>query len=126
MGPALMLRGATDTAAFEVSIEAVLGPSFVPGQIVVMDNLSAHKSARVRELIEGYDCQLWFLPSYSPDVSPIELAFSKLKERLRRACARTQETLEDAIATALEEITPADARSYFTHCGYNVRPLVAQ
>lgn len=123
MGPALTLRGATDTAAFEVYIEAVLGPSLVPGQIVVMDNLSAHKSARVRELIEGYGCQLWFLPSYSPDLSPIEEAFSKLKTSLRRVQARTHEALEDAIATALDQISPADARGYFTHCGYNVRPL---
>lgn len=126
MGPALMFGGATDTAAFEVYIEQVLGPSLVPGQIVVMDNLSAHKRARVRELIEAQGCQLWFLPPYSPDLSPIELAFSKLKACLRRACARTQEALEDAIAGALAEITPADARSYFTHCGYNVRPLMAQ
>ena len=126
MGPALILRGATDTAAFEVYIAQVLGPSFVPGQIVVMDNLSAHKSTRVRELIEGYGCQLWFLPSYSPDLSPIEEAFSKLKAVLRRVQARTQDALEAAIALALDQITPADAHGYFTHCGYHVRPLTAQ
>jgi transposase len=123
MGPALTLRGATDTAAFEVYIEQVLGPSLVPGQIVVMDNLSAHKSARVRKLIERCGCELWFLPSYSPDLSPIEEAFAKLKASLRRAQARTHEALEAAIATALDQISPADARGYFTHCGYNVRPL---
>lgn len=126
MGPALTLPGAANTAAFEVYIEQILGPSLVRGQIVVMDNLSAHKSVRVRELIEARGCHLWFLPSYSPDLSPIELAFSKLKERLRRAQARTQEALEAAIARALDQITGADARGYFTHCGYNVRPHSAQ
>lgn len=96
------------------------------GQIVVMDNVRAHKSVRVRELIEARGCHLWFLPAYSPDLSPIELAFSKLKARLRHARARTQEALEAAIATALDHIIGADARGYFTHCGYNVRPPSAQ
>lgn len=94
-------------------------------QIVVMDNLSAHKHARVREMIEARGCHLWFLPPYSPDLSPIELAFSKLKESLRRARA-TPQALEDASATALDQITPADARTYFLYYGYNVCPMVAQ
>ena len=83
-----------------------------------MDNLSAHKSERVRQLIEERECQLWYLPSYSPDLSPIEEANSLLKQLLRRAEARTRETLEKTIAEAIELITPADARGYFAHCGY--------
>lgn len=126
IGPALTLPGATHTAAFEVYIDQILGPSLVPGQIVVLDNLSAHTSARVRTLIEARGCQLWFLPAYSPDCSPIEQAFSKLKEWLRRAQARTPDALEAAIAVALDQITPEDARGYFIHCGYTLRSSVAQ
>ncbi len=118
MGPAMTISGATDTAAFEVYIAHFLVPSLVPGQIVVMDNLSAHKSRRVEALITGCGCALWYLPSYSPDLSPIEAAFAKLKAVLRRAKARTHEALEDAIALALDQITAADARGFFVHCGY--------
>ena len=85
----MLLEGATDTAAFEAYVEHFLAPSLVPGQIVLLDNLSAHKSARTRALIEARDCELWYLPAYSPDLSPIEHAFSKLKALLRRAAART-------------------------------------
>jgi transposase len=123
MGPALTLRGAMDTAAFEVYIEQVVGPSLVPGQIVVMDNLSAHKRVRVRSLIAARGCQLWFLPAYSPDVSPIEEACSKLKAAVRRAQTRTHEALEAAITSALDQIAATDARGYFSHCGYTIRPL---
>ena len=120
MGPAMLLTGATDTAAFEVYIEKVLVPSLHPGEVVVMDNLSAHKSERVREFIEASGCELWYLPSYSPDLSPIEEAFSKLKHLLRKAEARTCEALEKAIAEALDRITHEDATGYFSHCGYGV------
>jgi transposase len=120
MGPAMTLRGATDTAAFVLYITHFLAPSLRPGQIVVMDNLSAHKNRRVREIITARGCELWYLPSYSPDLSPIEEAFSKLKALLRRAKARTHEALENAIALALDQITAADARGYFTHCGYQL------
>ena len=92
-----------------------------PGKAVVIDNLSAHKSTRVRELIEARGCELWFLPPYSPDLSPIEEAFSKLKALLRQAKARTQEALRAAIATVLEQITALDAQGYFAHCGYGVQ-----
>lgn len=85
MGPALTVPGATDRAAFEVYVEQVLGPSLVAGQIVVLDNLSVHKSTRVRAMIEARGCQLWFLPAYSPDRSPMELAFAKRKAALRQA-----------------------------------------
>ncbi len=126
MGPAMLLTGAADTAAFEAYIERVLVPSLCAGQVVVMDNLSAHKSERVRQLIEERECQLWYLPSYSPDLSPIEEAFSKLKQLLRRAEARTRETLETAIVEALELITARDARGYFAHCGYGTTLTHAQ
>ncbi|MDQ3548887.1 MAG: IS630 family transposase [Chloroflexota bacterium] len=118
MGPAMLLDGATDTLAFLAYCEQVLVPALVPGQIVVLDNLAAHKDDRVREMIAGAGCQLWYLPAYSPDLSPIELAFSKLKEAIRRAKARTREALDDAIASALRQITAQDARGYFVHCGY--------
>ena len=121
MGPAMLLEGATDTAAFAVYVEQVLAPELRPGQVVVIDNLSAHKSERVRTLIEAHGCELWFLPAYSPDLSPIEEAFSKLKTLVRRAEARTRETLFDAIATALELITPLDAQGYFRHGGYGTQ-----
>ena len=99
MGPAMTLEGATDRLAFEAYLEQVLTPSLEPGKVVVMDNLSAHKGKRVRALIEAYGCELWYLPAYSPDLSPIEEAFSKLKGLLRRAEARTREALEDAIGS---------------------------
>jgi len=121
MGPAMLLEGATATAAFEAYVEHFLASALAPGKVVVIDNLSAHKNARVRELIEARGCELWFLPSYSPDLSPIEEAFSKLKALLRQAKARTQEALRAAIATVLEQITALDAQGYFAHCGYGVQ-----
>ena len=87
----MILEGSTNTAAFEVYIEQVLVPTLQPGQMVIMDNLRAHKSVQVKQAIEAKGCQLLFLPSYSPDLSPIEEAFSKLKAILRRAGARTRE-----------------------------------
>lgn len=120
LGPALLLDGATDTLAFETYVEQVLAPALRPGQIVVLDNLSAHKGDHVRALVEARGCQLWFLPPYSPDLSPIEEAFSKIKSLLRRAAARTRDALDAAIADALDQITPADACGFFAHCGYPV------
>lgn len=119
-GPmAMTLDGALDRVAFEAYIEQVLAPQLVSGQTVLMDNLSSHKSAKVRELLEAKGCKLLFLPAYSPDLSPIELAFSKLKEYLRRVGARTRAALETAIGEALKTITPQDAQAYFKHCGYS-------
>ncbi len=118
IGASLLLEGATNAAAFEVYLEQILLPSLAPGQIVVMDNLSAHKGARVRQLIEERGCQLLFLPAYSPDFSPIEETFSKIKAFLRRVGARTREALEEAIAQALETVTSQDAHGWFGHCGY--------
>jgi transposase len=119
MGAAMILEGSADTTAFELYIEQVLAPSLRAGQIVVMDNLQAHKSARVKQAIEAKGCQLLFLPGYSPDLSPIEEAFSKLKTALRRAGARTREALQEAIGQALLIITAQDARGWFQHCGYS-------
>lgn len=121
MGPALLLEGGTDSAAFEGYVAQVLAPTLVPGQIVVMDNLSAHKRVRIRHLIEARGCTLQYLPSYSPDLSPIEEAFSKLKTLLRRAGARTRAALHDAIANVLDQITARDAQGYFAHCGYGAQ-----
>src|SRR5437868_13105942 len=118
MGEAFILEGAADAVAFELYIEQILAPSLHSGQIVIMDNLSIHQGERVRQAIEGKGCQLLFLPAYSPDLSPIEEAFSKLKAYLRRVGARTREDLFEAISQALELITPQDALGWFTHCGY--------
>lgn len=118
MGAAMILEGASDTMAFECYVEHVLAPSLKPGQIVVMDNLSSHTGPKVRQIIQAKGCQLLFLPAYSPDLSPIEEAFSKLKTFLRRVGARTREDLWQALSDALEIITPQDALGWFTHCGY--------
>lgn len=118
MGETMTVEGATNSVVFEKYLEKVLAPSLLPGQIVIADNLSAHKSQRARELVEAKGARLWFLPAYSPDFSPIENAFSKLKSCLRKAGARTKEALETAIAEALKAITPQDAQGYFQHCGY--------
>jgi transposase len=126
MGPTMTLPGALDTTAFEVYLEHFLVPWLQPGQVVVLDNLSVHKSGRVQAMIEAAGCELWYLPAYSPDLSPIELAFAKLKEILRRAKARTQDALDAAIALALEQISASDAHGYFTHCGYLVHATLAQ
>jgi transposase len=122
IGPSLLLEGGVDTAAFVVYIEQVLAPTLRPGQIVLLDNLSVHKNRQVQAAIVACGCQLWFLPTYSPDLSPIELAFAKVKELVRQANARTHEALEDAIAAALDRVTATDARSFFKHCGYRLTP----
>lgn len=110
--------GATNAAAFEAYLEHILVPSLHSGQVVVMDNLRVHKSARVRQLIEEAGCQVLFLPAYSPDFSPIEEMFSKVKAHLRRMKARTREALEEALTQALLEVTSQDAHGWFEHCGF--------
>jgi transposase len=126
MGAAMVVDGATDTAVFETSVEHFLVPPLRPGQGVVLDNLSAHKGPRVRQWIDACGCEVYSLPAYSPDLSPIEEAFAKLKASLRRAAARTKAALVDAIAVALPHITAADARGFFTHCGYTCRKSLDQ
>jgi transposase len=118
MGAAMIIEGAANATAFEIYVEEFLAPSLSPGQIVVMDNLQAHKGERVRQAIEAKQCRLLFLPGYSPDFSPIEETFSKLKGYLRRAGARTREALQEAICQALLTITAQDAQGWFSHCGY--------
>ena len=93
-------------------------PTLEAGQVVVMDNLSAHKPARVREVIEERGCELVYLPTYSPDFNPIEEAFSKIKDMLRQAGARTKDALVEVLGEALSAISAQDARGYFEHAGY--------
>ena len=118
MGECMAVEGSTKAFVFEAYVERFLAPSLSPGRVVVMDNLGAHKTERVKELIEGRGCELWFLPAYSPDLNPIEEAFSKVKGRLRRAAARTREALVEAMGGALSAVTPRDAEGWFAHCGY--------
>jgi transposase len=120
MGEAFILEGSADTTVFELYIEQILAPSLQAGQIVILDNLNTHTGAKVRHAIEARGCQLLFLPSYSPDLSPIEEAFSKLKAFLRRVGARTPEALQEALGQALLTITSQDAKGWFRHCGYLV------
>ncbi len=112
------LEGSTTSEVFEAYLERVLAPSLRPGRVVVMDNLSAHKGCRVRELIEERGCGLMYLPPYSPDLNPIEEAFAKLKALLRRAGARTHGALVEAMGRALDAVTANDARGFFEHRGY--------
>jgi transposase len=118
IGEALILEGAVTTAIFEQYVEQILAPSLSAGQIVLMDNLAAHKSSKVAEVLKARGCQVLFLPSYSPDFSPIEEMFSKLKTVLRRAGARTREALQEAIGQALLTVTAQDTQGWFRHCVY--------
>ena len=118
MGPALTVEGGTTTEVFVACVDQVLAPALRPGQVVVLDNLAAHHGARARELVEAAGAELVFLPAYSPDLNPIEEAFSKVKAFLRKAEARTREALVGAIGRALRAVSPADARGFFAHCGY--------
>jgi transposase len=119
LGPCLAVEGPTTREVFEAYLEHVLAPTLRPGRVVVMDNLSAHKGGRVKEIIEGRGCELLYLPPYSPDLNPIEQAFSKIKGLLRRAEGRTREALIEAMGIALSAVTARDARGFFVHCGYN-------
>lgn len=120
MGETMVVEGATDALAFEVYVEHFLAPTLEEGQVVAFDNLGAHKPQRVRELIEARGAEVLFLPSYSPDLNPIEEAFSKIKGIVRKAGARTHEALLEAIAQALSAVTPVDAAGWFAHSGYEV------
>jgi transposase len=118
LGPCLAVVGGTTKGVFEAYVERVLVPTLQPGQVVVADNLAAHKGEEVRELIEGRGCSLLFLPPYSPDYNPIEEAFSKIKGLLRGTRARTREALIEALEEAISAVTAQDARGFFKHCGY--------
>jgi transposase len=116
----MTIEAPTDREVFLAYLEEVLCPRLRPGQIVVMDNLSSHKVAGVRELIHAAGAELLYLPPYSPDFNPIEKCWSKLKQRLRSLKARTLDTLQTAIAQAIPDISPQNAHAWFNHCGYGL------
>jgi transposase len=118
MGPSMVVEGATDGAVFEGYLREMLVPTLEEGDVVVMDNLSAHKGEWVREMIEGAGAEVLYLPPYSPDFNPIEEAFSKIKNLIRKAGARVHEALVAAIGEAIREVSEEDAKSFFEHCGY--------
>jgi transposase len=118
MGESMTVEGATDALAFEAYVEHVLAPSLCEGQVVVLDKLGAHRTDKVRELIEGRGADLVLLPSYSPDFNLIEEALSKIKHLVRKEGARVREVLLEAIARALAAVTPEDAAGWFAHAGY--------
>ena len=115
---AAVVSGATDTEVFLAYVQHVLVPELKSGDVVVLDNLQPHKAAGVREMIETAGATLLYLPPYSPDYNPIENMWSKVKQFLRSAAARTQEALAQAITRALETISITDCRGFFRHCGY--------
>ena len=121
MGETMAVEGSTNREVFEAYVEHALAPALQAGQVVIMDNLSAHKPARVRELIEGRGCELIYLPAYSPDFNPIEEAFSKIKGMLRQAGARTKDALVDVLGEALSAVSAQDATGYFEHAGYRLQ-----
>lgn len=117
----LNVDGPVNTEVFEAFVERVLCPALHAGDIVVMDNLSSHKSVRARALIESRGATLVFLPPYSPDFNPIEMIFAKIKQTLRSLCCRTVSTLWSATQSVLDQVTPTDAANCFTHCGYTLQ-----
>ncbi len=120
MGPSMAVEGATTKEVFETYVEHFLAPALKPEQTVVMDNLGAHRPRRVRELIEERGCELIYLPAYSPDLSPIEEAFAKVKHILRKIGARTKEALIEAMGRALGAVSAQDVRGFFAHCGHRI------
>lgn len=119
----MTVESATDGDVFLAYVDQVLCPRLRAGQVVVMDNLSAHKVPGVRESIEAVGAELLYLPPYSPDFNPIEQCWAKVKQSLRSAKARTAEVLESAIAQALISITPQNAAAWFAHCGYGIQQI---
>ena len=114
----MLLDGAMNGDAFLAYVEHVLVPELQPGDVVIMDNLSVHKGAAIREAIEAAGAKLRFLPPYSPDFNPIEQAFAKLKALMRKAAARTKEALWNKVAEILDAFTPDECANYFTAAGY--------
>ena len=117
---AMSIEAATDGEIFLAYLERVLGPQLQPGDVVVMDNLSAHKVCGVREALEARGAELLYLPPYSPDFNPIEQCWSRLKQCLRAAKARTLPALEEGLAEALDAVTPQNIQGCFRHCGYGL------
>ncbi len=118
MGISMTVEGATDSEAFEAYVEHFLAPTLEKGQVVVLDGLGAHRTEKVRELVQARGADLVFSPSYSPDLNPIEEAFSKIKALVRKEGARVREELVEAIGRALASITPEDTAGWFAHAGY--------
>jgi transposase len=118
----MVLDGPVNGDSFAGYIEQSLVPELAAGDVVIMDNLPAHKSQRVTQAIEGAGCTLVYLPPYSPDLNPIENMWSKVKASLRQAAARTFDTVVDAVGAALLAVTPDDCDGYFCHCGYDATP----
>jgi transposase len=114
----LTLDGAVDGAAFESSVDQVLVPELRPGDLVILDNLSSHKGPRVGQLIRAVKADVRYLPPYSPDLNPIENAFSKIKQVLRSLGLRLIDALWKTMQSVLARITPSDAARFFRHCGY--------
>jgi len=114
----MTVAGAVDTAIFNVYVEQVLRPTIAAGDILVLDNLSAHRASAIEEVAAECGASVLWLPPYSPNFSPIELMWSKIKAVLRAAKARTHEELEQALVTALKLVTAADCEGWFKHCGY--------
>jgi transposase len=114
----MTVEGATDAEVFRAYVKHVLGPSLSPGDIVVLDNLGAHKAVGIQQMLARRRARLLDLPPYSPDLAPIEPCWSKVKTHLRQAKARTRQALDSAITDALATVTDADARGWFRHCGY--------
>jgi len=121
MGETMAVESSTDREVYESYVEHALAPTLEAGQVVLMDNLSAHKPARVRQLIEERGCELIYLPAYSPDFNPIEEAFNKIKGKLRQAGARTKNALVEVLGEALSAISVQDAQGYFEHAGYRTK-----
>lgn len=116
----MTIEGATDTAVFQAYVREILGPSLRPGDIVVMDNLGAHKNEQTLALLAAAGATVRFLPAYSPDLNPIEMMWSKVKTLLRTAEARTADELQRAIASALGQVRAQDAVGWFAACGYSI------
>jgi transposase len=125
MGESVAVEGATDAEVFEAYVEHFLAPALKEGQVVVLDGLGAHRTDKVRELIEDKGAELLFLPSYSPDLNPIEEAFTKIKGIVRKVGARTREALVEAMVEAMDRalaaVTPEDAAGWFAHAGYETQ-----
>lgn len=117
----MMVEGAVAGVAFETFLEKRLAPTLRPGDIVLMDNVKTHKGKRVEEIICSTGAQLRYLPRYSPDLSPLENCWSKLKELLRKTAARTVDTLEEGVKNAVDKITEKDIKGWFKHCGYCIQ-----
>lgn len=116
----MTIDGAVNRDAFEAFVEQILVPALSPGDTVVMDNLSSHKGIGVRELIESAGAKVMYLPPYSPDLNPIEMAFSKLKQLMRSAAHRTMDALWSDTQRLLDQITTSDVQGFFGHCGYTL------